>query len=364
MWRSKKMGRVQHNNYVTIVKALGIILMVIGHSGSPRLMFNVIYLFHMPLFFFCSGIFYREMLSKESVGAFLTRRVIKLYFPFVKWAVFFLLLHNILMLVGIYNSCYGFEGGSTFYSVSDILRRLSMILFTMKGYEELLGGFWFIRSLFVACLLIALVSLILRFSFKYKHELICFFFLVMTILLRRFAPDVEFCRELSMGSFGAMFYMSGFILHQYARFWQNKYGAIVCCTFLLFFLYYFRSGVSMGCGYNKVIPFSLSAISGTMLTIYVSKLIEVKPSFIKCFLYYIGNHTLDILALHFLSFRFVSYFLTLVYRLDVVHVAEHPVINDICPPHNYWWIIYSMAGVAIPLMFNRIWQVAIDKYNK
>ena len=352
------MGKVQYNNYVTIAKALGIILMVIGHSGCPKLLFNFIYLFHMPLFFFCSGIFYREMLCKENVGAFLMKRVKSLYFPFVKWAVFFLLLHNLLMLVGIYNSCYGFEGGSTFYSVSDILRRLGMIMFTMKGYEELLGGFWFIRSLFVACLLIALVSLILRFSYKYKHESICIFFLVTTILLRRFVPDVEFFRELSMGCFGAMFYMSGFILHKYARFWQNKYVAIVCCTFLLLFLYYFRSGVSMGCGYNKVVPFSMSAISGTMLTMYVSKLIEVKFSIIKCSLYYIGNHTLDILALHFLSFRFVSYFFTLFYGLDVVHVAEHPVIIDICSPPNYWWMIYCMAGIIIPLMLNKIWLIA------
>lgn len=359
------MSRPIHNNSITIAKALGIILMVVGHSGCPQFLFKFIYLFHMPLFFFCSGIFYRDMLSKDCVFIFLRKRVRGLYIPFVKWSVLFLLLHNLMLTVGIYNAHYGFEGGSAIYSVLDILRRLSMIFFTMEGYEELLGGFWFIRSLFFACLLIALVSLILRFSFKYKHELICFFFLVMTLLLRRFVPDVEFYREVSMGCFGAMFYLSGFILNQYAHFWQNKYGAIVCCTFLLFSLYYFRSGVSMGCGYNKVFPFSLSAISGTMLTIYVSKLIEENLPFIKCSLYYIGNHTLDILALHFLSFRFVSYFFTKVYGLDVVHVAEHPVINDICPsPPNYWWIIYCMAGIVIPLMFNRIWLIVIDKIKK
>ena len=160
-----------------------------------------------------------------------------------------------------------------------------------------------------------------------------------------------------MGSFGAMFYMVGYLLKQYESFWQNKYVAIVCCLFLLFFLYYFKSGVSMGCGYNKVIPFSLSAISGTLLTIYVSKIIEERFSIIKKILYYIGNHTLEILSLHFLSFRFVSFLFTLIYGIDVIHIAEHTVIKNIYLPPCYWWIIYCMVGITIPLLLNRIWQI-------
>lgn len=338
--------------------------MVIGHSGCPKLLFNVIYLFHMPLFFFCSGIFYREMASKDYIAIFLKRRVNGLYIPFVKWSIFFLLLHNLLLAIGVYNSHYGYEGGSFYYSVYDIFWRLNLIFFTMTGYEELLGGFWFIRSLFVACLLIALVSLVLRFRFKYKYELICFFFLVMTILLRRFVPDIEFYREVAMGCFGAMFYLSGFILKQYVCFWQNKYGAIVCCSFLLFSLYYFRGGASMGCGYNKVIPFTLSAISGTLLTIYVSKLNEKSFYIIRCSLYYIGNHTLEILALHFLSFRLVSYLFTLVYGIDYVHIAEHPVIICVNLPHSYWWLIYCIAGIVIPLLLGRLWKIIIFKFQR
>ena len=358
------MGKAIHNNFITIAKAIGIVLMVIGHSGCPQLLFKFIYLFHMPLFFFCSGIFYREMLSKDSVTIFLKKKVRGLYVPFVKWSVFFLFLHNLLLAVGVYNSHYGFEGGSHFYSVYDMLWRLSMILFTMTGYEDLLGGFWFIRSLFISCLLIALVSYILRFSFKYKHELICFFFLIITIFLRKFVPDIEFFREVSMGSFGAMFYMVGYLLNPYTRFWQNRYGAVACCLSLLFFIYFFRSGVSMGCGYNKVLPFSLSAVSGTMLTIYVSKLIEKRFSILKCFLYYIGNHTLEILALHFLSFKLVSYLIVLLYGFDIAHIAEHPVIKTISVSVSHWWILYTIVGIVVPLLAIIVWQEVVNLLKK
>ena len=145
------------------------------------------------------------------------------------------------------------------------------------------------------------------------------------------------------------------------HYWDNKYCCLLCCISLLFFFYYFKARISMGCGYNKVVSFTFSAFSGILLTIYFSRQIESKMPFLKRSLYYIGNHTLEILALHFLVFRFVSYLFTIIYGIDIVHVAEHPVIKDIVSPHCYWWIIYSIAGIAIPLLFNKVWQITINK---
>lgn len=358
------MGKVVHNNSITIAKAIGISLMVVGHSGCPQAIFRFIYLFHMPLFFFCSGIFFKEMSSKVSISTYLKKRIMGLYVPFVKWSVFFLILHNLFMDVGLYNVYYGFESGSTFYTISDMFQRLCKILLTMNGYEELLGGFWFLRSLFLSCLLIALFSFIFQNSMKYKYCFFCILFLVLTIVIRRVSPDIVFWRECSMGCFGAMFYMLGYLLMPYSRLWQNRYSALFLCVSLLFFFYYFRNGISMGCGYNKVVPFSLSAISGSLLTIYLSNLIDNKTSLIKYVLYYIGNHTLEILALHFLAFRFVSYIITIAYGVDIIHVAEHPVIKDVSTLPCYWWAIYCVAGITIPLLLNRIWQISISLIRK
>ena len=88
------MTKSAHENYVTIVKAIGIILMVIGHSGCPQMLSKFIYLFHMPLFFFCSGIFLKAISDRETAFAFIKRRVVGLYVPFVKWSILFLFLHN------------------------------------------------------------------------------------------------------------------------------------------------------------------------------------------------------------------------------------------------------------------------------
>ena len=41
------------NNFLSTAKGIGIILMVMGHSGVPGDIDKFIYQFHMPLFFFC-----------------------------------------------------------------------------------------------------------------------------------------------------------------------------------------------------------------------------------------------------------------------------------------------------------------------
>lgn len=45
----------ERNVTIDIMKGIGIILMVVGHSGYPSFLRNFIYTFHMPLFFMISG---------------------------------------------------------------------------------------------------------------------------------------------------------------------------------------------------------------------------------------------------------------------------------------------------------------------
>lgn len=357
------MVRIVHNNYITIAKAIGIILMVVGHSGCSDALYRFIYLFHMPLFFFCSGIFMKNLSDKENITLYLKRRIKGLYISFVKWSLFFLLLHNILMLVGVYNSYYGFEGGASYYSFKDTIIKALFILFTMHDYEELQGGFWFIRALFVSSILIVVFSLLLKSVSKYKYEILCVFFLIITIVIRRFAPDPEFWRDISMGALGAFFYMTGYVLMRYKGCWQNKYGTILCCFILFLSYFYFKTPVSMGCGFNKVLLYSIAAVAGILLTLNVSNVINYSSSFLKRPLFFVGNHTLEILALHFLMFRVVSYLYLLGYDMDVSHIAEHPVIASIHTP-SYMWIVYSIVGVCAPIVLVIFYLFICNSFKK
>ena len=83
-----------HNAYISAAKGIIIILMVIGHSGAPIPLQNSIYLFHMPCFFLISGYLFKEKYLNDA-KQFIYKKVKGLYYPFVKWSLIFLLLHNI-----------------------------------------------------------------------------------------------------------------------------------------------------------------------------------------------------------------------------------------------------------------------------
>jgi len=132
-----------------IIKGIGIILMVVRHSGAPAYIHDIIYTFHMPLFFVCSGWFFSDRCIDDSRG-FVVRKIKSIYLPYWKWCFVFLLLHNVFYSVGILNSSYGALNGSVshLYEIKDFAVYVTDFTFRMTGYDSyLLGAYWFVRSL-------------------------------------------------------------------------------------------------------------------------------------------------------------------------------------------------------------------------
>ena len=96
-------------------------------------------------------------------------------------------------------------------------------------------------------------------------------------------------------------------------------------------------------------PYWLSAISGSYLCIRFCKWItlhspENKP---KRLFIYIGDHTFEIMALHFLAFKIVSLCIVYIYSLPIEQLAEFPVIFSYA--QQGWWMAYLFIGIAVPL---------------
>jgi fucose 4-O-acetylase-like acetyltransferase len=53
----------QRKNYVDIVRGIAIILVVFGHAGYPEYLGRFASFFHVPVFFFLSGLFYSDVYS-------------------------------------------------------------------------------------------------------------------------------------------------------------------------------------------------------------------------------------------------------------------------------------------------------------
>ena len=63
----------------------------------------------------------------------------------------------------------------------------------------------------------------------------------------------------------------------------------------------------------------------------------------------IGKNTMDIMALHFMMFKIVSFAMILYYGLSINRLAEYPVLVEI---EGGWWILYTIVGVALPTLFS------------
>lgn len=96
------MAQKNYNLSICYIKAFAIMLMVLGHAcsdnipGFPLLM-PFIVMFHMPIFFIASGYCFKEKYL-SSPGKYLYNKVKGIWWPYVKWGLLFLLLHNVFSI--------------------------------------------------------------------------------------------------------------------------------------------------------------------------------------------------------------------------------------------------------------------------
>lgn len=338
----------QKDDSITIAKGIGIILMVLGHSGFYDYGNAVIHMFHMPLFFFVAGYCLKEKYFSDGLG-FARRRLKGLYFPYVCWGILFLLLHNLFMHLNIYNELYGYAGVvSHHYNWNDIGHRAINIVTKMSDIELLLGGFWFLKSLFVASII---GYLALRFL---KPYLACILLLLLSMtnlcLQSRYPHGGNFGRDL----LGAMFFVSGFTFRKHESFLDSTISrrwilAIGILSVLI-------GAEFLPCSmqrlqFDRVLPYAFCAIAGTVVVILMSRSVSAYKTFVRTLLSITGSHTLIILAMHFLCFKIVSFAIISIYELRVERLAELPVISEYAS--QGWWIAYCLVGIVVPLMLHK-----------
>lgn len=335
----------QLDNSVSFAKGIGIILMVLGHTFFSMYGRTAIYMFHMPLFFFISGYCFKES-HLEDFRNYARKRISNIYVPFVKWGLIFLLLHNIFFHLNIYNGTYGFEGEvSQLYGVSDYLKNAFLILFCLSGNEQLLGGYWFLHTLFFA-------SFIFYGLLKLKKPIVGLLIALLLSVLLYFKgiPIVNiYCGAKEFFAVSCM--MAGYLYKSYSiNNLVDKYGAYILpvCALLLILGSLYWNGEMLDMKWTHTTPYFISAIAGSVMVMKLSKYFTEKTHYFSVFISNIGNKTLEILTWHFLSFKLVSLVIIACYRLPIEHLAEFPVMH----PYNVqgWWVLYLVTGIAVPLI--------------
>lgn len=349
------MGSQSKENYITIAKAFGIILMVIGHSGSPSWLGRFLYMYHMPLFFLCSGYFFKEITEQKALNTFFLKRIKGLYFPYLKWSVLFLLLHNLFCRINIYNALSNIYPYNAYDFLTHFLRTL-----LMTDYEILLRPFWFLKALLLASMLIAILSYLKnRYCTILRTEVLLALMLILTFLFRLANVHLPIIGDPSVITQSASYFLSGILFRKYEPTLHFNY-ILVMMTFFITALgsLIVKGSVDMRFVLpHFILPYYIFSLSGIIFTFCLSmELNRRAKTTIKKVLYYIGNHTMIILTLHLLALRLGSLLKIWIYNLPIEELSMHTKI----PEHNeVFWIVYTVIGVSIPLLLQLLYEKVI-----
>lgn len=337
-----------HNQTLSIAKGIGIILMVVGHSGCPDVLNRFIYLFHMPLFFFVSGYLFKDKYV-ENKFLFLKRKLKGLYWPFIKWELFFLAFHSLFVYFHFYETDYAWQ---------EYIEKIIRIL-TLSGGEQLLGGYWYL----IQALYSGLVSLLILYGLSkvaYRFRNRSFVLNKLTIgggkilLLSSILALLTVAYLYSLAPFklpkletktfmATVFFLSGYVLSKQEQKFSNRW-TMVCFVPLLICSLFLSHTWSIDIQGGWVFPYYLLAIMGILGTFHCAFTMRGR---LAVFLDYVGKYTLQILTFHFLAFKLVSVIKIYVYGYDWEMLSKFPVIRE---NNAIFWVVYVIAGVGLPLL--------------
>lgn len=311
-------------HFLDIAKGFGIYLVILGHVTHSEWLWYYIWQFHMPLFFFISGILYTP---KGSFKDFLIKRTKSIYIPYV---IFFVVTFAYWVLIErkyrgaeipisyeLIGLPYGtYEGGHLFFN----------------------GVLWFLPCLYVTEIIFYFIAK-LDESIGVFTGIICSFAIGQFLLL----SGIDFLPFGLHTAFNAiLFYGIGYLLKPYFIHLKNKnkkyqvYFLIGCLVIQLLYLGKYVSNIKV-----CTIPYSFLAFAGIGFYLILSNLID-RNKVIE----YFGRNTLVILGLHAPIMRVVIFI-----TATITHISTETLRQNV-----FFSIIISIVILLIMLFFTETWR--------
>ena len=349
---------VTRDTTISIAKGIAIILMVVAHAEAPGWLCKFIFEFHMPLFFITAGYFF-SLKYLQDEATFVKKRIKGLYWPFVKWALFFLILHNTMFRIGILNEVYGNEQGGVLHPWTwhQMQQNIWNIFTAMGGYDAFLcGAFWFFRGLLVASILYLIIYKVVLRLLPTKAATSAPYLVCLLMLLLCAWKTWEGLKVINLvqGGYremmGCIFFGVGFIFRQYAtayrqfmsqkmlRLWSSLFFAVI----VFLFSKYLTANMNWRSSFQQFLSLPLPAILGFLMTYNLSSWLDEHQNKLKQFLVYTGDHTLYVFIFHIISYKTVSLLKIWYYGLDPRQIGCHMVIHE-HSQDDWFWVLYTLA---------------------
>ena len=277
--------------YIDVAKALAMILMIVGHSLAPSYLLNAIYSFHMPLFFFVSGYFYKKRGYVELIKHNIKRLIIP-----------YLITCGVLVSINVLKAMMGKGWGgvaqSVFATVYCCGKTVDYGLLTIPSC----GAIWFLPALLCA-------MVFLNFALNVRRPLAT----IAIISLISWASARYFLLPFGIqaGGFASLFLYAGYAernkVNLLSVMGEKKYVPIV---FSLIWLPCFLFGglFEMVVVSAPMLPLNVAgAFCGTYIFLYFCKWLDSLKLIFENKLVAFGQSTMIVLCVHLLDIRLIPW---------------------------------------------------------
>ncbi|MCX9085630.1 MAG: acyltransferase family protein [Candidatus Methanoperedens sp.] len=287
-----KKEAMKNLKWIDITKGIGILLVIFGHLHITNIFRQIIFTFHIPLFFFIGGFLFNYNKYKKDTQLFIKNKLIRLVFPYF--------VTNIIILVTYY--LLSFKLNLNIYPIINLIGIFygngAPLNPSTKFTNTINIPSWFLLSLFCGYILLFIIA--------YYHEkkgtafscIICLFFITIGFNLSKY---VYLPWGFDIALVSMVFMYPGYILNYHISIQKilNLYGIKILFILIFSFIIVLNGNVDMNIrNYNNLLLFSVGGLLGTYLTIELSKVINRNENTLSRFLIYIGKNSLLILLFY------------------------------------------------------------------
>ena len=291
-----------------IFRGAGIILMVMGHIGFSGIFDHFIHAFHMPMFFFISGFFFKSStVSKCSTMGYIIKKLKTLLIPYIVFAIF----HSVIWII-----------------MGNDLKKPLNFLWINSDDLPISGALWFLTALFLADLFYFLID---RYICRevWKHcivVLLCAFGNLYSLFLPIALPFSLGAALVGLGLFHigryAKKYCDSKVIN---RSFKLPIPLLILLTVVTVALIFINGYVNMRSETYAIIPlFWINAILAIVLGINYSKIFDTvldDNNVIKKWIVDIGKNSIVYVCLN-----------------QVVIMGSRWLVNSIIPSEVYWLV--------------------------
>lgn len=210
---------VKRIQWIDISKAIAIILMIIGHVlpyGSEGR--NLIFSFHMPLFFILTGYTIKEVNNFKDLGNQIIKDFKKIYIPCI-----------ITQFINIIISFF-INGGDFFQLTRTSVEQIFWASAVNVNIHPSLGALWFLVVLFWTKSLYSLMNVILQ------HQNKGIVFLFLTLIGRLVSKYIWLPQSMDVVLIAVLFIYIGQVMKEYSNILQKNQMILTIGCFSLWMI--------------------------------------------------------------------------------------------------------------------------------